>query len=140
MVGGDVSILAAIKGELPFLRAEAEALMLDAGTAKRPNGGWVVVDGKEVEAIDDLFDSICKIQSRSLAVQNDEVGGRTATTVRLELHLPASTAPLTVGDLFELTRLHAMSTADLNARYRVLGPVGKTWATARRYEVEEVVS
>lgn len=135
-----MTILAAIAAELPYLRAEAEALMLDAGTAKRPTGGYTYVDGEEVLATADLFSSPCKIQNRHLVAQEEQVGERTSVSVRTELHLPVATAALTVGDLFVVTTPHALSTVPADAVYRVTGPVGKTLSTARRYEVEEVVT
>ena len=135
-----VTIRAAIEAELPRLRSEAESLMLDTGKALRPTEGWTVVDGIEVQATDDLFTSACKIQTRTLQAREAEVGGRTAVEVRTELHLPASTAPLAVGDLWEMTAAHALSLAVVGARYRVTAPVDGTLKTARRYEVERVVS
>lgn len=126
---------------LDQFREDAESLMLDAGTALRPIGGMVYNPDlqQEVEATDPLFPSRCKIQARNIQARDEQVGGRTATTVRLELHLPADTPPLKVGDLWEVTAVHPLSTARLT-RYRVLAPVGKTLATANRYEIEEVVS
>lgn len=139
-----MTISAAVQAELPYLRAEAEALMLDVGTASRPTGGYTYDpsanggQGGDVETTSDLFTSPCKIQSRNLVTQAAEVGERTAIVVRTELHLPVSTAPLTTGDLWEVTTPHALSTVPTGQRYRVVGPVGKTLATARRYDVEEV--
>jgi hypothetical protein len=121
-------------------RIAAEREMLDTGTAKRPTGGSVYSGGVDVEATTDLFTSPCKVQSRNLVSQSAEVGARTAVSIRTELHLPASSAPLTAGDLFVVTTPHALSTVPPDTRYRITGPVGKTLATARRYEVEEVVS
>lgn len=137
-----MSILAAIQAELPYLRAAAEALMLDAGTAKRPTGGYVYdpATDSDVEATADLFSSACKIQSRNVQPHEAEVGGRTSVSVRTELHLPTSTAALTAGDLWVMTAVHALSTVANGTTYRVLAPVGKTLATARRYEVEQVVT
>ena len=123
---------------LPDLRAQAEALMLDAGTASRPTGGMVYdpETQTEVEAADTLFSSACKIQTRTLVSRDEEVGGRTATVVRLELHLPVDTAPLTTGDLFTVTTPHANSTVPTGRTYRVLAPHEKSLPTARRYDVE----
>ena len=137
-----MTILPDVTAELPNWRHEAEALMLDAGTAKRPTGGYVYDEdaGADVEATDDLFDSVCKIQPHNLVARESEVGGRTSVSVRTELHLPVSTAPLTAGDLYTVTTPHALSTVAAGTTFRVLAPVGKTLATARRYEVEEVVS
>lgn len=116
--------------------------MFDTGTAKRPSG--TAYDATpSVQAVvptyDVLFASPCKIQARNVAALTQEVGGRTATTVRLELHLPADTAPLTTGDVWEMTAVSDFSTAVVGRRYRVTAPVEKTFPTARRYEVEEVV-
>lgn len=129
-----------ILGALPELRAHAESLMLDYGRAERPTGEPTYVDQEYVQGYEVLFYSKAKVQSRALAVEVEEVGERTATTVRLQLHLPADTDPLTVGDVWEVTAVHALSTAVVTARYRVTAPVGKTLATARRYEVEEIAS
>lgn len=120
-------------------RSAAERLMLDAGTAKRPSGGYEYVDGKDVQAADPLFDSRCKIQTRMVQEKAVEVGARTATVLRVELHLPADTAPLTVGDLFTVTTPHALSTVPAGRTYRVLAPFEKGLATARRYDVEVVL-
>ena len=125
---------------LPAMRVRAESLMLDAGTAARPTGGTVYVDGVDVEETDPLFSSVCKVQSRNLVAREAEVGARTSVTVRTELHLPVSTAPLTAGDVFVVTTPHALSAVPSGTRYRVTAPVGKTLMTARRYEVVEDVS
>lgn len=114
--------------------------MLDTGTARRLTGGWTVVDGVEVRAAADLFTSPCKIQTRQIQPRESEVGGRTAVEVSTELHLPADTAPLEVGDLWELTAVNFLSLAVVGTRYRVTAPVDGTFKTARRYAVERVVS
>jgi hypothetical protein len=114
--------------------------MVDAGTAKRPTGPPTYVDGVDTYTYTDLFTSACKVQTSGLSASDAEVGGRTSVTVRTELHLPAATAPLTVGDLFVVTTPHSLSSVPADATYRVVAPVGKTFATARRYQVEEVVT
>jgi hypothetical protein len=114
--------------------------MVDAGTASRPTGGTVYTAGVDVDEYDDLFDSVCKVQTSGLSALDAEVGGRTSVAVRTELHLPAATAPLTVGDVFTVTTPHSLSTVPADTVFRVVAPVGKTFATARRYQVEEVVT
>lgn len=116
--------------------------MLDACTARRANGNEAQDEdaGTVVPLFDDLFDSPCKIQERGVIALNSEVGERTATTMRLELHLPATSDELAAGDIVEVTSIHPLSIATVGDKLRVSGPVGKTWATARRYEVTKVVS
>lgn len=115
--------------------------MLDTGKALRPTGGYTVASGIEVPATSDLFSATrCKVQSSQVMAQESEVGGRTAVEVRMELHLPASSAPLVVGDLWEFTAVHALSLQVVGQRLRVTSPVAGTLKTARRYSVEQVVS
>ena len=117
--------------------------MLDTGKALRPTGGTTYDSEQQadVAAYADLFGPTrCKIQTRNIQAGESEVGGRTAITVRTELHLPADTAPLAVGDVWEITAAHALSLSTVGQRLRVIAPVAGTFKTARRYEVEEVVS
>lgn len=114
--------------------------MLDSGTALRPTGGWTVVNGVEVPATAPLLSSRCKVQTRAIQARESEVGGRTAVEVRTELHLPADTAPLAVGDVWEFTAVHALSLSVVGQRLRVTAPVAGTLKTARRYQVEEAVT
>ncbi len=109
--------------------------MLDAGTAKRP-AGTAYTGGADVTTYTTLFSSACKIQSGGLQAGSQEVGGRTSTIVSLELHLPASTAALTVGDEFEVTTPHALSTVPAGTVYRVVAPAEGSQKTARRYQIE----
>lgn len=87
------------------------------------------------------FTSKCKVQTRSLVARDAEVGGRTATTVTVELHLPVDVPAVEVGDVCEITAVGALSDVQLLGRkFRVVAPVGKSFATARRLDVEEIVS
>jgi hypothetical protein len=117
--------------------------MLDTGTMRRATGSTTQDpdSGSTVPEFADLFTSKAKIQTRNLQAREAEVGGRTATSVRVELHLPISAPAVEVGDVWEVTRVHALSDRQLLGRkFRVIAPVGKSFATARRLEVEEVVA
>jgi hypothetical protein len=97
--------------------------------------------GSDVYAPTTRFTSKCKVQARNLQARQEEVGGRTATTVSVELHLPISAPAVEVGDLCEITAVGALSDVQLLGRtFRVVAPVAKSFATARRLDVEEIVS
>lgn len=133
-----------LAGALSRGRQHAESLMLDAGTASRPTGE-LVYDSEAQAEVPEMdpdfgFTSSCKIQARDVVVRTAEVGARTAASVRLELHLPVSTAPLQTGDVWTVTDPHGLSTVPAGTAYRVSGPVEGTAKTARRYEIERVVS
>lgn len=57
-----------------------------------------------------------------------------------ELHLPANTTPLQVGDVWELTAVDPISLAKVGQRVRILAPAEGTLKTASRYPVEEVLT
>ena len=138
-----MSLLDEAMGALPDMRRAAESLMLDRGTMRRATGATTQDPdtGSTVPEFADQFSSKCKIQTRNLQARESEVGGRTATSVRVELHLPITAPAVEVGDVFEVTRVDARSDRQLLGRkFRVIAPVGKSFATARRLEVEEVVS
>lgn len=127
---------------LPELRAHAESLMLDTGVAYRATG-MKVYDPKEQAEVDEvleLFTSKARTQDRNPYPTAQDVGGRIAVTVIEELHLPADTAPLETGDMWEVTATHPTSLASVGDLWRVRAPSGKTLNTARRYQVERVVS
>lgn len=117
--------------------------MTDVGIMRRPTGRTTQDPntGSETPVLDDLFTSKAKIQTRNLVAQVAEVGGRDSVTVRVELHLPADAPAVEVGDVWEVTGLGSLSDLQLLGRkFRVVSPVGKSFATARRLEVEEVVA
>lgn len=132
---------------LPEMRSLAESLMLDMGRALRPTGG-ITYDpdanggtGGDVETTVDLFGpSVCKIQSQNIQPRESEVGARTAVSVRTELHIPATSPALQVGDVWEITAAHPLSLSRVGQRLRVVAPVAGTLKTAARYQVEEVLS
>jgi hypothetical protein len=124
----------------PYLagfRRVAEDNMLDHGAAARPTGGYEYVDGEEVLATAALFESRYKIQTRgNLTSRETEVGGRTATETAVELHLPADSPPLQVGDLWTCTDPHPVSLEVEGRTWRVVSLAVGTVKTAARYEVE----
>jgi hypothetical protein len=127
---------------LAEMRAHAESLMLDSGTAYRPTGETTYDSGEQASApeVVPLFSSPCKIQSRVAESVEEQVGERTATTIRVILHLPAATLPLQVDDEWHMSAVDPVSSVPTTRRYRIRAPFEKTLATARRYDVEEVVS
>lgn len=96
--------------------------------------------GAEVPVYADRFTSRCKVQARQLVVQDREAGGRTVASVRLELHLPVGSTPAEPGDIAEITVVGAGSATTVGRLLRIGGPVDKTFPTALRYEVEEIVA
>lgn len=135
--------------EMVDARAEAQVLMLDAGKALRPTGGYEYVDGEEVLATEALFGSgepvCCKIKPPRLETREADAGGRTVVTIPGELHIPADPnhleyAAMTVGDLWEIVTVAPTSLTRVGRRYRITSETDGTSVTACRYAIERVVS
>lgn len=121
-------------------RIAAERLMVDACEVKRPNGKtFDEGTGRDVPAFVVLFSSKCKVQARELAARDAEAGGRTATTVRLTVALPMDAGEVATDDVVTVTAA-AFDPQLVGRSFRVVAPVGKSFATARRVEVSEVVA
>lgn len=127
-------------------RRAAERLMSDTVTISYPDpSGATTQDpdtGTTTPVMLTRFTSKCKVQARNLAVQDAEVGGRTAEIIRAELHLPVDAPAVQPGDVAEITAVGALSDVTLLGRKFTIqgGTPPKSHATARRLEVEEVVS
>jgi hypothetical protein len=131
-----------ISATLGAARLRAESLMLDYGQAKHPTGKPAYDSGAkgEVTPTADLFEAPYKIQTRNLVARESEVGGRSSTSIRVELHLPAWTDALSVGDLWECITPSPDSLEVEGTVWRVTGIAAGSLKTARRYEVEVVLT
>ena len=133
MIGG---ILA---GMVPFLREQAESLMLDTCTIDRP--GEPVTDpetGDVTNTPTTVYSGKCKVQSKDSATANPEAGGATFTVVSRQVHIPANAADVQDGDVVTLTasRLNAFT---VGKQYRVEGFTPDSFDTAFRLPVKEIL-
>lgn len=138
-----MSLMAGITAELPYLRSEAEARMLDTFAIGVPTGGFVYNPATDTdeEVVDSLFTTKGRVKVSALVPRTSEVGGRTAVSVTRELHIPVSSAAVPAGAVAVCTAVHATSDPTLlNARLRLSGPAPGSQTTARRLQVTEDVS
>lgn len=129
-----------ITRELPFLRQQAESLMVDEATITR-NGGEAVFDpvtGTYTDPADStIYTGPCRVQVGAPSVTTPEAGGDVLSVLRLTVQVPVSATGIQVNDVVTITA--ATHDPDLEGKtYRVTGTHAKTHATARRLEVEEV--
>lgn len=124
-------------------QALAESLMLDSGKAERDTGDTAQDSstGTVAPIMTLLFaDEPCKIQMRQITSTAAEAGGRTVVTQRLELHLSVNSDDLQYGDVWTITTVGSGSRSRLGRKVKVMGPADKTFQTALRYEVEEMLT
>lgn len=121
-------------------RAAAARLMVDTCTVKYQSGtSFNNTSGVDEPTYTTRFTSACKVQERGVQSTEREAGGREATLVRTTIHLPISAGAVEVDDLVTITA--SVHDSQLVGRvFRVLAPVGKSFATARRIEVEEIAA
>jgi hypothetical protein len=128
---------------LPAMRETAESLMVDTVDIARWDG--FTYDRNEATGAETkvynipVYTGKARIQQRAAVAMEEEGGGRTVTTLRLELQLPITATDLQVDD--QVTVTAATHDADLTDRvFRVSALHHKTHATARRVAIEEVTS
>lgn len=120
----------------------AEARMLDLfeiGTlgAYAPNP----VTGEEEQEFTPLFETKGRVKStRTYGNLNQEVGGRTATTVTRELHIPWDSPEAPINTVARTKTPHSTTDPTLTGDLRIAGPAPGSQTTARRLEVTEVIS
>lgn len=139
-----MTLQAAIEAELPFLRAEAEARMVDWFDIKVESASPVYnPTTKTTEPVYTLlFSTKGRVKAPGgLAVRESESAARTSVSVIRELHIPVSSAAVPVGAVAFVTSVHETSDPTLlDARLRLAGPSPGSQTTARRLMVSEVLT
>jgi hypothetical protein len=139
-----VSVQAAIEAELTFLRAEAEARMVDTFDIKVETGkpAYDPVTKTTSPAYALLFTTFGRVKvGGGLAALEVEAGGRTSVSVRRELHIPVGAGAVPVGAVAFCTAVDETSDPTLlGARLRLSGPAPGSQTTARRLEVSEILT
>lgn len=139
-----MTVSAGIQAELPFLRAEAEARMLDRCEIRYKTGSGTQdpVTGEKSPQYAVRFATKCRVKvSDGLSVREADVGGRTAVSVTRQLHIPVGSPAVQPGDIAVVTSVHASSDRTLLGATLVLaGPAPGSQTTARRLQVSEVIA
>ena len=125
-------------------RALAESRMLDAFAIMVATGGWVYDEeaGEDVEELALLFMTPGRVKVEGgLAVRDSEVGGRTSASVVRTLSIPVASDAVPAGAYAICDAVHETSDPTLlGARLRIGGPAPGSQTTARRLQVEEVLT
>lgn len=139
-----MSLQASIESELPFLRTEAEARMVDTFDIGLPTGGFTYDSDAqaEVEEINPLFTTKGRVKvAQGLATRESEAGGRTVVSTTRHLHIPVGSEPVPPGAIAVCTAVHPTSDPTLlGARLRIGGSAPGSQTTARRLEVSETLT
>lgn len=131
-------------GRLGAMQARAQTLMQDTFTAYAP-AAWEKVDGLDVEVQQEQYATVGKVAGRSR--QGGDTSSRTVSLAGVEspvleggLHIPLSAGLPEIGWEFVCTAVGGASDSSLvGRRWRVVDVPAKSFATARRLDVVEVV-
>ena len=126
-----MTLQSAIEAELPFLRAEAEALMPDEFELGNYGDGYHYDPDLEedVRDFDLLFTTRGKLMT-STAPGEVEVGGRTAVQISRTLHIRVDTPAVPEGTVARSG----------GREFRILAELTHPQPKSRRFAVEEVLS
>lgn len=140
---GAVNLNDAIAAELPFLRAQAESMMVDAITVERPNGTTLDPDSlEEVPAFSSVYSGRARVQRPgSLSPRESTAGGFEFGVNTVLVQLPLSATGLLKGDRVTVAAVGAVSDPDLLGLVAtVRANLTKTHPTKRTLVCEEVSS
>lgn len=124
---------------LPFLREQAESLMLDQCTISRPGAPVTDPDtGVVTNTSTSVYSGKCKVQSKDSSTSSPEAGGHSFTVVSRQVHVPAGSADVRDDDVITIT---AATLPQLVGKvYRVDGFTPDSFDTAFRLPVKEITS
>ena len=126
-------------GTLPFLRAQAESLMVDTCTITRP--GEPVTDPESGVVSDSntpVYSGVCKVQSKDSSVATPDVAGASFVVVSRQVHIPAGVADVKNGDVIMVTA-SLLNPFGGGKQYRVEGFTPDSYETAARIPVKELL-
>jgi hypothetical protein len=123
-------------------RAAAEARMLDTWAIGTDLGWTFDPDlGEDVQAVTPLFTTAGRLKVPGNVVLESDVGERSVVSTRRELHIPVGSQAVPIGAVAQCTAIDATSDPTLlGTIVRVSGPAPGSQTTARRLQVEEVLS
>jgi hypothetical protein len=136
MIGGILS------GVLPFLREQAESMMVDACVIRRGPGSPVI--NEDTGAVTDgvgavVYTGKCRVQSRSSVSASPDAGGHSFVVVSREVHIPANAVDVEDDDVVEITA-SLLNSFTVGKKYRVEGFTPDSFDTASRLPVKEMTS
>lgn len=137
-----MTLESAIEAQLPYLRGEAEARMVDTW-AIGADLGWTYDDdlGEDVQTVTALFTTKARLKVTAGVALESNVGDRTSVETRRELHIPIGSPEAPVNAVAQCTAIHATSDPTLlGTIVRLTGPAPGSQTTARRLDVVEVLS
>lgn len=97
--------------------------------------------GEDVQAVTPLFTTAGRLKVPGNVVLESDVGERSVVSTRRELHIPVGSQAVPIGAVAQCTAIDATSDPTLlGTIVRVSGPAPGSQTTARRLQVEEVLS
>lgn len=133
-----MSLAADLSAALPFLQAEAEAMMVDTCIIDRP--GEPVTDpdsGAVTPSHSMVYEGRCKVQLNTSQAASPEAGGAVFNAQRSRVDLPVGVGPIETRDRIVITAAR-FNPALVGNVYRVTELFEKSWPTAQRIPVEEL--
>lgn len=129
-----------LAGMVPFLREQAESLMLETCTVQRP--GAPVTDpntGSVTPSLTLIYAGKCKVQQSMAQSSNPTAGSHSFTVQSTRWDTPVSAGPFLVDDVVTMTS-GTLDPQLIGRVYRVVELFHKSGATAQRVRVEEVTA
>lgn len=118
----------------------AERLMVDSCIIRYATGVTTDAEGVDTPAYGDpVYAGKCRVQTKIARVQEPTAGEHQFTLQRSELHVPVTAGPFNVNAVVEITA-SVVAPHLVGKVYRVAGVQPKTFESAQRLHIEEVLN
>lgn len=135
-----MTFAADVIGVLPFLRTQAESLMLDSCTVQRPGEPTTDPDtGAVTPSLSAVYTGPCKVQQTIAQSSNPTAGGHQFTIQDSRVDFPVAAGPLMVDDVVTVTA-SVLDPQLVGTVFRIVELFHKSMATAQRTRVETVAA
>lgn len=134
-----MSLITDIQAYLPRFREQAESLMTDTCTI---SGGTeqdfneTTLEYETVETV--VYDGPCRLKFAATAVQDVEAAGQTLIVQSATLSLPVATSTAVKQNHIATMTNSVNDPGLIGVQFRIEGPHHQSFATARRFPVQEV--
>lgn len=129
-----------VAAELPGLRAEAEALMVDACTIGVESRSDVLEEETgeyELIVAEPVYSGKCQFKPGGTANREVDVAGQQRVETAAVLKLPVVGSELVTKNMIAIFTSSEHDPALPGVRVRITGPFHSSYATTRRFAVEE---
>lgn len=120
-------------------RLAAQSMFIDTYKVQRPGEPYTDDDGIVITPLIDVWQGKGRVQVNAASAENPAAGGHQFTVQSMSLHIPVNAGPFQISDTVTIVA-SPLDPERVGHQLRITALFDKTFATAQRLKVEQVVS